>query len=544
MRTNYLSRTFAAAVIALLSYGVSNAQGEDQAPVTAITLNGDSIAVDGIGATVEGSTVTITAAGTYSLTGSLTDGQVAVNSEDAELVTLILNGVNISNSSSAAINIINAESAAIVVTEGTQNYVSDAETYVYANPEDDEPNAAIFSDDDLTISGSGTLTVDAHYNDGIASKDGLTISDATITVNSVDDGIRGKDYLLINSGNITVTSQGDALKSDNDEDTSLGYITIENGVFKLTNGGDGIAAETAATINNGEFTIVTAGGNQSVISEDLSAKAIKAGTTLLIENGTFALDAADDGLHSNDKLIVNNGTFNIAVGDDAIHADNSVEINNGVIDITNSLEGIEGVVITINDGNIHLVSRDDGLNAAGDVPNYHLYINGGYVVVKADGDGIDSNGSITITDGVVIVHGPTANNNAAVDYDGTFTMSGGFLVAAGSAGMAQTSSGTQNALLLNLSAVQPAGTLVSIQSADGQEVLTFAPEKSFQSIAVSSPNLVTGATYNVYLGGSYDGSASDGLYSGGTYTPGTQYTSFTINSTVTQIGEQRRRGRP
>jgi len=173
---------------------------------------------------------------------------------------------------------------------------------------------------------------------------------------------------------------------------------------------------------------------------------------------------------------------------------------------------------------------------------YYLKINGGYVYVDADGDGLDVNGYIEMADGVVIVNGPIENMNGALDYDGGFKISGGFLVAAGSAGMAQApdQSSSQYSLLLNLTSTLRAGTLIQIQSSDGDEILTFSPTKQYRSIAFSSPELANGSTYQVTYGGSSTGTATDGLYQGGTVSSGTELTSFTVSSIVTAIGRSSR----
>lgn len=245
----------------------------------------------------------------------------------------------------------------------------------------------------------------------------------------------------------------------------------------------------------------------------------------------------------------------MASGDDGIHADTNLQINSGEINITNSYEGIESAVIIINGGSIHLVASDDGINVAGgadssamggrpgqnnfaNLSNYRLSINGGYTYVDAAGDGLDANGSIEMTNGIVIVNGPTANNNGALDYDGGFVITGGYLVAAGSAGMAQApdTSSTQNSVIYNFAATQPAGTIVHIADADGNNLLTFTPLRQYQSIVLSSPALINGETYTVYGGGSADGTVSDGLYTDGTYTTGTAVESFTISGVVTSAG--------
>ncbi len=642
---------------------------------TQILLNGDSITVNGTGVTVDGTTATITAAGTYNVSGTLNDGQLAVNSPSAGTVEIILAGVSITNSTSAAIHVIDASFTSFVLADQTQNYLFDADEYVFEDPNQDEPSGCLFSKDSMSISGTGTLTVHGNYSDAIVSKDDLIINGGTLDVISVDDGICGKDYLLIQDGDITLTAVGDALKSTNAEDPNFGYITIENGSLDITSGGDGIAAETNVTvlagditivsggghtasiaddfsakgikgpvsvvinggtlnldcaddglhsgdtvtisggaatiassddgihadiaigidggtititdsyegiesstititggnidvtsdedaitaettidIDDGEFNILSGGGHTASIADDFSAKGIKGLVSVVIDGGTFDMDCADDAIHTNEAITINNGTFEIATGDDAVHSDSTVEINGGTMAITSSYEGLEGAIITINGGTFHITSSDDGINIAGGDgsggvdpwhppfppsgnSDYFLYVNGGYIVVNAIGDGIDANGSIVMTGGTVIINGPTANDNNAVDFDGTCNISGGFLVGVGSAQMAQalSSTSTQRSVKITYSQWKTAGTLIHIRTAAGADVLTFAPAKAYRSCVFSSPNFLSGTSYKLYNGGSSTGTKTDGLYQGGTYTPGTLTNTFTTSSIVTNI---------
>jgi hypothetical protein len=535
----------------------------EDADIIPITLNGDSMRVDGEGVSVDGSTATITAAGTYSLSGSLDDGQIIVNTEAEGIVRLILNGVELRNSSSAPLYILKSDETVIYLPENTTNLIADGADYVSENPDTDEPNAAIFSAADLTIFGSGTLTVQGNNNDGIASKDGLIIASGTLTVSAVDDGMRGKDYLVVEDGVITVEAGGDGLKADNAEDPTKGFISIQAGVLNIIAGGDAITAQTDVMISGGEITVRSGGGSSAWADETISAKGIKGVVSVNIDGGTFAFDCADDAIHSNGSITINNGSFSIASGDDGMHADATLTINGGNIQITQSYEGLESAVITINGGEMHILSSDDGINVAagndasgmnpgfgggrGGGPgqdafnytgDYYLYINGGYIWVDANGDGIDINGAVVMTDGVLLVNGPTENMNGALDYDGGFSMSGGFLAAAGSAGMAQAPDGSssQNALLINFTGTLPAGTLVNIKNSAGEDILTFAATKQYQSLAFSSPELVSGETYTVSYGGSSSGSLVDGLFQDGNYSGGTELTSFTVSGVVTMIG--------
>lgn len=516
----------------------TDCSGDSDSEITEIALNGASITVNGNGVILDGTTATLTSARTYRLTGTLADGRIIVNTQDDGLVRLILNGADISSSSSAPIQIVNAWKAAIILANQTDNHVADSASYVFQGPTEDEPNAAVFSKVPLYISGNGSLTVTGRYNDGIASKDGLIINSGTITVNAVDDGIRGKDYLVVNNGSLAVNSGGDGLKSDNADDADLGYIHIANGSIGITSGGDAITAETKVVISGGDFRLTTGGGSKVVIDESLSAKGIKGLASVIVDNGTFTIDAADDAVHSNSSVIINGGRFVMATGDDGIHADTAVTINGGEIDVTRSFEGIEGVVVTINNGTIHILSSDDGLNVAGDQAGtgYYMFLNGGYIVVNAAGDGIDVNGTIVMTGGAVIVNGPITSFDGPLDFDVSCAITGGYLLAVGSAGMAQAPSTTspQRSVLINFRSTKTAGSLVSIQQS-GTSICTFAPAKQYQSVLLSSPDLTEGAACRVYVGGSTTGTAVDGLYQVESYTPGTLSASFTVTGAVTRV---------
>ncbi|MCC6613059.1 MAG: carbohydrate-binding domain-containing protein [Anaerolineae bacterium] len=558
MKRNILSILAIAGVLALLIVALGSqptiAQGNTLE--TSITFDGTQISVDGAGAVANGSTLVISSAGSYRMSGTLTDGQVIVDTDDTQPVTLILDSVSLSSATSAPLYVKEAESVTLSLAEGTANTLADAATYVYASADEDEPNAALFSDDDLTIDGSGSLTVTANFNDGITSKDTLTINGGQITVTAVDDGIRGKDSLTINGGEITVTSGGDGLKSDNEEDAALGTITIGGGTFNIRAGGDAVQAETTLTIHDGVFNLEAGGGSGNVIAEDDSAKGLKAGTALIVESGVFAVNAADDTLHANESIVINGGSFSLASGDDAVHADTSIEINDGEISIATSYEGIESLNIALNGGTIHLVASDDGINGSdgsggGEMPfgqgqrggmgmtggTAVLTINGGYIYVDAEGDGVDVNGSVTMTGGMLIVNGPTNSGNGALDYDGGFSLSGGTIIAVGSAGMMQApdNSSSQLSLAMGFSSAVQAGTPISITDSSGQTILSFIPAKQVQSIVYSSAALQQGETYTISLGGSVDGQAVDGVYDGA-ISGGTSDGTLTLTDITTMQG--------
>gem|GEM_PF-641536 len=521
----------------------------DSSEVTTITLNWDSISVDNEnGARISGTTLTITSAGTYSISGTLEDGQILVDTNDEETVKLILNGVNISSTTNAPIYVEDAEKTVIFLADNTENYLKDS-----ANNVD---KGTLASRDDLTICGNGALTVRGNVNDAIRSNDGLVIKSGNIRVTSVDDGIRGKDYLVIKGGNITVNSVGDGLKSDNDEEADRGYISVEGGTIKVTSTkGDAITAQTDLLVTGGTFTLTSGGGSNALPDDNVSTKGLKAGLFIVIDDGNFAISSSDDAIHSDHRIIINNGIFNIASGDDGIHADKVLEINNGTINIWKSYEGLESEKIIINDGYIEIIASDDGINAAGKTAGStggggwggffgapgDLYINGGFIVIDSGADGLDSNGGIEINGGFVIINGPVSGPRpeGALDAsEGSFKLTGGTIVAVDSGNMPETPTAevsTQYFVHVNFHPVQPASTLVNIQTASGETVLTFRPTKSYNSLVFSSAELSKG-DYKVFLGGTTTGIDNHGFYEGGTYTPGTEYATFTISSIKTTVG--------
>lgn len=545
-----------------------------------IELNGNTASLKGSGAEVKDSKITITSAGVYVISGKLDDGQIIVDVQDKGTVKFVLNGSEIKSSNNAPIYVKNAGKTIISLQEGTENNIIDGAKYTLADASTDEPSAAIFSKDNLVINGNGKLTVKGNYKDGITSKDDLKIIGGNIKITAVDDGLVGRDILAVKEGTITIESGGDAVKSTNDTDSTQGIVAIENGTFNLKAENDGIQAETAVLIADGSFNITSGGGSvnstkkaeegmrapmagknnnttaANAETETESAKAIKAVADIGISGGTFNIDSADDSVHSNNNVTISGGDITIASGDDGVHADATITVKGGKINITKSYEGIEASVVTVSDGEIHVTASDDGINVAGGADSSStngrsgqnnfsssgsnkLNINGGYIVVNSTGDGLDANGSIYMTKGTVVISGPTSDGNGALDYDGTFEMTGGFLVSAGSSGMAQAPSdtSTQYSIIMNYPKLQSAGTVVNLQDSEGKTVATFAPVKNYQTVVISSPEFKKGGTYTLYEGEKSTGSGTDGLYTDGKYQDGTKVVDFTISKSVTWLNE-------
>lgn len=472
--------------------------------------------------------------------------------DDADIVDITLQG-NAATVANDAAGAVTVSGATVTIGAGGTYRLTDA---------------TLFSKADLTIygagGGSGTLTVDSHYNDGIGSKDGLVLRSARITVRAAaDDGIRGKDYLVIEDSTLDVTATADGLKSDNEDDGALGYVQIQGGSITVTSGNDALQAETDLLIESGSFALTTGGGSGATLATDVSAKALKGVLSVVVLGGSFQIDSADDAIHSNDTVLVEGGTFAIRTGDDGVHADVALTLRDGSVTIRDAYEGLESASIAIEGGALHATTRDDGINAAdgtsattgapgaATVGTNTLAIEGGYVYVDAAGDGLDVNGSMTMRGGTVLVNGPTANDNGALDYDGTCVISGGVLVAAGSAGMAMAPSttSTQRSLMVRYGSATTgaggrpgmagagaslaAGTLLHLEATDGSDLLTFAPTKAYQSVVFSAPSLQDGLEGSLYTGGSCTGAMRDGLTSDAVCSGGTLESTFSIAGSVT-----------
>lgn len=518
----------------------------DLATSTVISLEDGETSVDGSGATVNGDVVTINDAGTYVLEGTLSNGQIRIDSADEAEVQIVLNGLSITNKSGAAIYAVNAGNTTVTLAEETENTLADTQTYTFENEEGDEPDAVLFSEDDLVLNGSGSLVIDANYKNAIKGKDDVTITNGQYTIDSVQDGIKGRDSIVVLGGIFEITAEKDAIQSTNEADEGKGYILIEDGTFNLNVSGDGIQAEKDLEINGGEFDITTNGGSvnaetkeaisdwgswsadgnttdvETDTEESTSTKGLKATGTIELNNGDFIIDSQDDAIHSNDTVLINGGSYDISTGDDAVHADSVLTVAGGEILIQTSYEGLESTVLTVNGGNIEINATDDGINAAGETGTPAIYINGGQAILTAGGDGIDSNGDIIMTDGLVIVNGPQSGGDGSLDYDGNFTISGGTLMANGSAQMAMdTSTTSEQPSLFTTDLSLAKGDVIQIANSNNEVVFTFALQDDSQSLTYSSADLVEGETYAISLIEGVTSEPIDGIYDTADYYSGT-----------------------
>ena len=459
MKKKLLAALLVSALAAgLLPTSACAASDYTTANATLVTLTDSSATAKGkyTGYEIDGTDVSITAAGTYVFSGDCDNGSITVK-KGVTGVTIVLNGLTLTNDDSAAITLNKTAEASLIAAAGTTNTVADTE-----GSSDENAAVKVKSGAALAIGGTGTLTVDGNAKNGIkgAADAVITIAEVKLNINAVDDGLSYDDELNITGGTLSITAGGDAVKAspdtgdtENPDTTSLGNVTISGGTLTMSAAEDGIQADGDLTISGGTFHVKTNGGHTTALTDDsASCKGFKAGKTLTVTGGTVNVDSADDALHANTDVTISGGTLTLATGDDGVHADNNLVIgtkgasstSTPRINITASYEGLEGTTVTVYSGDIDVAASDDGVNAANSTlgersDKYAINIAGGDLYIDAGSDGLDSNNDINITGGKVEVYGADAMMDAAIDYDGTFTLSGGTLFGAGM----EPSAGTQ-----------------------------------------------------------------------------------------------------
>ena len=481
----------------------------DEAAATKIALTGQGATVSGEGAAVEGSTAIITAAGTYVVSGELTAGSLTVNAGDADKVQIVLSGASIRNEAGPALNIQQADKVFVTLAAGSQNTLADGASYTLAEGED-EPNAALYSKADLTINGTGALTVEGNYRHGVNSKDDLVVTGGAITVTAKEDGLRGKDCVKVADGSFAITAGGDGVKSNNDEDPTRGFVSIDGGTFAVEAGDEGFQAATYLRL---------AGGDAQIKAAD---HALRSDVEAAMSGGTYVVEAGGKGMNPETKFTMDGGTFTVAGCE----------------------EGIEAQEVIVNDGELNITASDDGINAAvaersdetaeaavatNESEDCLIQINGGMVTVDAGGDGLDSNGYVEVNGGVVLASGSAGGGDSALDYEYGAKITGGAVILAGATGMAETfTEGTQPFAMV--AAEGAAGTNLAVTDEAGTVLVSYTVPKAFQCAVVSAPGLTEGATGKVIVGGTVTGADSAGYATGAAVEGGTTV-DFTASTT-------------
>ena len=485
---------------------------------TKISLSDDGCEVDGAGAVADGTTVTITAGGTYVLTGQISAGQVVVNA-DGEKVQLVLDGASVTSADSAAILVRAAKKVWLTLADGTQNKLATSGSFV----EDDEfsIDGAVWCKSDLTINGTGALEVSSAEGHGIVCKDELALVSGDVEVEAARHAVQAQDAACVVAGTWSLTAGTDGIHCGDDDDAEKGSV--------------------------------------------------------LIVGGTVSIDAASDGVDAANVLEVDGGEVTVSAGDDGLHSERALQVDGGTVTVTKSYEGLEGSTVTVNGGVIDVTSSDDGVNAAGDptgdssaeatgvgvsgpeaageqpeaaanggqaptedgqapegadaqaptgaggqapadaggAVDYdstaRVTINGGELTIQAGGDGVDSNGDLTVTGGETYVFGPVSDGDGSLDFAGTGTITGGVVMCAGSSGMAQNfgDASTQGSMLVSASG--QAGDAIQLADEDGNVVASCEARTSYSCVLVSAPGIESGKSYTLTCGGTSSEITLDGL---------------------------------
>lgn len=445
----------------------------DVSDAVEITLNGSSVSCSSSSVAINGSEITINSGGSYVINGTMDDGRIIVDADDAK-VHLILNGVSIHSETSAAIYVKSADKTTITLADGTDNTLSDSSNYTYDDTDKEEPDAVLFSKDDLSINGNGSLNIEASFNNGITCKNDLKIISGTINVTAKNNAIKGKDSLSITGGTITLTCTDDAIHSNN-------AIYIEGGDMTLSSSDDGIHADNTLVISGGTIDIAKC-------YEGLEAAAIS------IDGGAISITASDDGINAADGSSSSEGGPGMRGGPD-------MGENSG-----------SNCSLTINGGTVYVNAGGDGVDSNG-----YIVMTGGALVVDGPTDngngGLDYNNYFTVTGGYLVVAG---SSGMAQNISDSSTQCGALVAVSG---------GT-------------AGTPVTVADADGNVIISFTPAKSYNVLNISTPDMKTGTTYTIYQNGTLTGSTQivKDCYTGGTIEGGTELTTFEQSSTVTNSG--------
>ena len=445
-------------------------------------------ATDGV--SVENGTITITSGGTYRLTGEYS-GQVKIEAAKTDTVRLVLDNAKITNSTGAAINVLSAAEAIIYTAAGTTNTVADEANYTATS--DDDPDAAIYSTANLTLTGEGSLSVEGAYEEGIHTTGGLVIASGTLEVNAANTGIKGKDYVDITGGIVNVTAAQDGIKSTNTDDESLGFTRLSAGSVTVSAGDDGLKAPHTLEISGGTLNIEKS-------NEGIEAQYIN------ILDGDVTVNSTDDGINASLKDSSSDTSSDTTSGT-AITGQQTQQNQNGQTQQAPAGGGAApggSQGSTGQNQNMPQPPTDGTMPGGGggtfEVVDAAINISGGTVTVNAEGDGIDSNGTATFSGGTVTVNGPAAGGNNALDSNGDLLLNGGTVTAGSTADMfeAPSSASTSGYLKITDSSALTQGSTVQVTDSSGTVVANYKITTSgVQLVLVSNKNIVKGQSYTV-----------------------------------------------
>lgn len=529
------------AVLALFFRGNTDTKSEKSAEVT---LADGSTIVKGGGVTVDGDKITITNPGTYTFSGSLSDGRIIIDVAEGT-VQVTLNGVDLTSSDRDVIYSKDGADVVITAADGTENTLTSGDEDFTADEDDldddgsykNKQKAVIYTKGNLSITGTGAINITGNIYNGVQTKGTLTLEDASITVNAIQHGFKAKYGMELISGTYDVTSGEDGFNCELD-------TTISDGAYTIAAGDDGIHTDGTLTVNNGTITVTKS-------EEGLE------GHIVTINDGDINITSSDDGINANGGNASGFGMGG-SMGQPGQDKDDNFDPQNKPERPEQSTDDAGNTVDAAAESNDSDSATDaasmkdnrpqppqggngeapsdmpqmpDGTEegeAPSDMPQMdeekdkssdndsdslvdstttpELTINGGTIYINAEGDGLDSNGNITINGGTVYVDGPSNGGNSAIDYGmengGIFVINGGTLTAVGMSDMLEAVDGSseQTSIMYVFSQKVSKGTEVTVTDSNGATVFTYTPVKNADSVILSSPDLVAGATYTFTYG--------------------------------------------
>ncbi len=544
-----MKRTLAILLVCLLLCGCGEVPPDPTAPSDFTVNDGEMFTdrdlrgdwEDPIPLNLEGSTATVTASGTYLLTGSLT-GTLVISVGEQDKVQLVLSGVSIDAPDGPAIQCQSADKLFVTLAPDTENTLSS------------QNSDGLYSKCDLTLNGSGQLTVTAPAGHGITGKDDLAITGGDYHITCGSQAIDANDSVRICGGTFALNAGKDGIHAENADDAAKGYVYISGGAFQIEAQGDGISASSTLQVSAGSFELLCGGGYENGREHDsggwgqpggwpggpggpgggrprstetadpdsTSMKGLKSGADMALLGGAFTVNSADDAFHSNTNLSVSGGDYNVQSGDDAFHAEETLLFTAGTVQVQTCYEGLEGKNVDIRGGDFRLSCDDDGINAAGgndgsgfggrdemfgppggdSQSDCAITVSGGTLYISAGGDGLDSNGQLTISGGAVHVVTPKNGDTSVLDSDRSPMITGGTYVGLSiTSHMAQTfDAASEQAVISCTLGTLPAGTELVLTDGDGREIFSATCEYSTVLLILSTPDLVKGQSYTLTAG--------------------------------------------
>ncbi len=499
---------------------------EDSTPVLSadctVVLAEDSVKISGKGASVEGSTVTITEGGSYRLIGS--GPQRILLDADAD-ISLILDGVEILTHEGAPIESRGAANVKLTLADKSENTLGT------------EGFAGILSIGDITVNGTGSLYVRAE--NGVSSEGAVKLCGGGLEFSAEGIGIIGGEYILCHGSAVGVNSGGEGFSS------SAGYVSVMSGTLNIVSGGSGMSATQAVFVSGGETSLRCGGGSSAVMfmesgekypygrhggfstesgkefdfgtlasgdgTAPIEKKGISSGGDILISGGGIRIDSADDSISARGNVAIDGGSFDISSGDDAIRAEGNISVTGGTVEVSRSYTALESLSVDILGGELKLSSCRDGIKAAGgndigfyssdsDKSGHYVSISGGSVTIDAGGDGIDAGGTAAISGGEVTVFSAADKCFGSLCYGDSFALSGGTLAAFGSDGLTKAPS-MVSGLCLSVAAEIPAGSAVTVTDESGGVLFETVLPKPCTTVIFSSEALVQGEEYSICADG-------------------------------------------